>query len=120
MEMKGECDALLPWPFQKKITMMLLDQNNGEHMIDAFRADHESSSFQRPKNNMNVASGNPLFMPLNGLSNRTYVLKMAPCLSKLSWTKVDVMTSYRQFRIIAESYRTLYEDFRIEEMDRNG
>ena len=71
--MKGDFDALLPWPFQKKITMMLLDQNNGEHMIDAFRADHESSSFQRPKNNMNVASGSPLFMPLNGLSNRTYV-----------------------------------------------
>ena len=55
--MKGEYDALLPWPFQKKITMMLLDQNNGEHMIDAFRSDPESSSFQRPKNNMNVASG---------------------------------------------------------------
>ena len=71
--MKGEYDALLPWPFQKKITMMLLDQNNGEHMIDAFRSDPESSSFQRPKNNMNVASGSPLFMPLNGLSNRGYV-----------------------------------------------
>ena len=71
--MKGEHDALLPWPFQKKITMMLLDQNNGEHMIDAFRSDPESSSFQRPKNNMNVASGSPLFMPLNGLTNRTYV-----------------------------------------------
>ena len=71
--MKGEYDALLPWPFQKKITMMLLDQNNGEHMIDAFRSDPESSSFQRPKNNMNVASGSPLFMPLNGLSNRAFV-----------------------------------------------
>ena len=71
--MKGEYDALLPWPFQKKITMMLLDQNNGEHMIDAFRSDPESSSFQRPKNNMNVASGSPLFMPLNGLSDRAYV-----------------------------------------------
>ena len=71
--MKGEYDALLPWPFQKKITMMLLDQSNGEHMIDAFRSDPESSSFQRPKNNMNVASGSPLFMPLDGLSNRVYV-----------------------------------------------
>ena len=71
--MKGDYDALLPWPFQKKITMMLLDQNNGEHMIDAFRSDPESSSFQRPTNNMNVASGSPLFMPLDGLSNRAYV-----------------------------------------------
>ena len=71
--MKGDFDALLPWPFQKKITMMLLDQSNGEHMIDAFRSDPESSSFQRPKNNMNVASGSPLFMALADLSNRAYV-----------------------------------------------
>ena len=71
--MKGEYDALLPWPFQKKITMMLLDQNNAEHNVDAFRSDPESTSFQRPTNNMNVASGSPLFMPLNGLNNRTYV-----------------------------------------------
>ena len=71
--MKGDYDALLPWPFQKKITMMLLDQNNGEHMIDAFRSDPESSSFQRPKNNMNVASGSPLFMPLEDLGNGAYV-----------------------------------------------
>ena len=28
---------------------------------------------------------------------------------------VNVMTSYRHFRIIAESYRTLYEDFCIQE-----
>ena len=71
--MKGDFDALLPWPFEKNITMMLLDQNNGEHMIDAFRSDPESSSFQRPKNNMNVASGSPLFMPLDDLNNRAYV-----------------------------------------------
>ena len=71
--MKGEYDALLPWPFQKKITMMLLDQNNAEHNIDAFRSDPESSSFQRPTNNMNVASGSPLFMALADLNNRTYI-----------------------------------------------
>ena len=71
--MKGEYDALLPWPFEKKITMMLLDQNNGEHMVDAFRSDPGSPSFQRPTNDMNVASGSPLFMPLVGLNNRAYV-----------------------------------------------
>lgn len=71
--MKGEYDALLPWPFQKKITMMLLDQVNGDHMIDSFRSDPDSSSFQKPKTNMNIASGCPFFMPLDGLSNRAYV-----------------------------------------------
>jgi hypothetical protein len=28
-------DALQTWPFQKKNTMMQLDQGNGDHMIDA-------------------------------------------------------------------------------------
>jgi hypothetical protein len=64
---------LQTWPFQKKITMMLLDQGNGDHMIDAFNSDPQSSSFQRPKSDMNIASGSPLFMPLDSLSNRQYI-----------------------------------------------
>ena len=71
--MKGDYDALQTWPFQKKITMMLLDQGNGDHMIDAFHSDPRSSSFQRPKSDMNIASGSPLFMPLDSLSNRQYI-----------------------------------------------
>ena len=40
--------------------MMLLDQGNGDHMIDhEFHSDHQSSSFQRPKSDMNIASGSP-------------------------------------------------------------
>ena len=71
--MRGEYDALQTWPFQKKITMMLLDQDNGDHMIDAFHSDPQSSSFQRPKSDMNIASGSPLFMPLDSLNNRQYI-----------------------------------------------
>ena len=71
--MRGEYDALQTWPFQKKITMMLLDQGNGDHMIDAFHSDPQSSSFQRPKSDMNIASGFPLFMPLDSLNNRQYI-----------------------------------------------
>ena len=71
--MKGDYDALQTWPFQKKITMMLLDQGNGDHVIDAFYSDPQSSSFQRPKSDMNIASGSPLFMPLDSLSNRQYI-----------------------------------------------
>ena len=71
--MKGDYDALQPWPFQKKITMMLLDQGNGDHMIDSFNSDPQSSSFQRPKSDMNIASGSPLFMPLDSLKNRQYI-----------------------------------------------
>ncbi|XP_028415913.1 TNF receptor-associated factor 3-like [Dendronephthya gigantea] len=71
--MKGEFDALQTWPFQKKITMMLLDQGNGDHMVDAFHSDPQSSSFQRPKSDMNIASGSPLFMPIDNLNNRQYI-----------------------------------------------
>ena len=71
--MKGDYDALQTWPFQKKITMMLLDQGNGDHMVDAFHSDPQSSSFQRPKSDMNIASGSPLFMPIDHLNNRQYI-----------------------------------------------
>ena len=70
---KGDYDALQTWPFQKKITMMLLDQGNGDHMIDAFNSDPQSSSFQRPKSDMNIASGSPFFMPLDSLPSRQYI-----------------------------------------------
>ncbi|XP_056890230.1 TNF receptor-associated factor 2-like isoform X1 [Takifugu flavidus] len=62
--MRGHSDALLKWPFNQKVTLMLLDQNNREHIIDAFRPDISSSSFQRPVSDMNIASGCPLFCPL--------------------------------------------------------
>ncbi|NXP39673.1 TRAF2 factor, partial [Leiothrix lutea] len=67
--MKGDYDALLPWPFRHKVTFMLLDQNNREHVIDAFRPDLTSASFQRPVNDMNVASGCPTFLPLAKLQS---------------------------------------------------
>ncbi|KAG9328464.1 hypothetical protein JZ751_013863, partial [Albula glossodonta] len=50
--------------FLWKVTFFLLDQNQKEHVIDAFRPDLASSSFQRPVSDMNVASGCPLFFPL--------------------------------------------------------
>ena len=71
--MKGDYDALQTWPFKKKITMMLLDQGNGDHMIDAFNSDPQSSSFERPKSDMNIASGSPLFMPIDSLNNRQFI-----------------------------------------------
>ena len=70
---KGRYDALLSWPFRQKVTMMILDQDNIEHVVDSFRPDPHSSSFQKPKNEMNVASGCPFFMPLAHLDTRSYV-----------------------------------------------
>ena len=71
--MRGEYDALLRWPFSQKVTFMLLDQDNVEHVIDAFRPDPNSSSFQRPRRETNVASGCPMFCSLAELNNHAYV-----------------------------------------------
>ena len=70
--MKGQYDAILPWPLKQKVTMMLLDQNNREHLIDAFRPDPSSSSFRRPVTPLNIASGVPLFCPLSRLEDRRF------------------------------------------------
>ncbi|KAK1333930.1 hypothetical protein QTO34_004928 [Cnephaeus nilssonii] len=56
------------------VTLMLLDQNNREHVIDAFRPDVTSSSFQRPVSDMNIASGCPLFCPVSKMeAKNSYV-----------------------------------------------
>ncbi|XP_070561553.1 TNF receptor-associated factor 2-like [Ptychodera flava] len=67
--MKGEFDGILRWPFGQKVTFLWIDQYNQEHLVDAFRPDKSSSSFRRPTSEMNIASGCPLFMPLNTLRN---------------------------------------------------
>ncbi|XP_074638787.1 TNF receptor-associated factor 2-like [Acropora palmata] len=71
--MRGEYDAILPWPFRQKVTFMLLDQDNVEHVIEAFRPDPNSSSFQRPRGEANIPSGCPMFCSNEELSKRAYV-----------------------------------------------
>jgi hypothetical protein len=63
--MRGEYDAILQFPFIFKVTFCLYDQTDQQrHIIDSFRPDPKSSSFQRPLFNMNIASGIPKFFPL--------------------------------------------------------
>ena len=71
--MKGEYDALLSWPFRQTVTLMLVDQDKQKDIYQSFRPDPSSSSFQRPINEMNVASGCPKFAPLSVLDNPSYV-----------------------------------------------
>ena len=72
--MKGDYDALLKWPFTQKVTMILLDQNDGKlNLTDKFKPDPKSSSFQRPKSDMNIASGCPLFVSQKILNDPVYV-----------------------------------------------
>jgi hypothetical protein len=71
--MRGEYDALLTWPFRQTVTLTLLDQDRQKDIFQSFRPDPSSSSFQRPINEMNIASGCPKFAPLSLLDNPSYV-----------------------------------------------
>ena len=63
--MRSENDALLKFPFNYKVTFCLYDQTpTRRHIIDSFRPDIKSNSFQRPRSEMNIASGIPKFFPL--------------------------------------------------------
>ncbi|CAF1187136.1 unnamed protein product, partial [Didymodactylos carnosus] len=63
--MRGDYDSILKWPFNFKVTFCLYDQSGqNRHVIDSFRPDTKSNSFQRPRSDMNIASGIPKFFPL--------------------------------------------------------
>ncbi len=71
--MKGEFDALLKWPFDYKVSLILVDQNHRKHIVQTFKPTPESNSFQRPVSDMNVASGCPQFSKLSVLDDSSYV-----------------------------------------------
>ena len=70
--MKGEFDALLKWPFDHKVSLILVDQKQRKHIVQTFKPTPESSSFQRPVSDMNVASGCPQFCKLSYLDDESY------------------------------------------------
>ena len=64
--MRGLNDPILKFPFNYKVTFCLYDQTPQQrHIIDSFRPDIKSNSFQRPRSDMNIASGIPKFCSLN-------------------------------------------------------
>lgn len=72
--MKGEFDALLPWPFKPRVTLTLLDQDTKTcYRSKTIEPDPESSSFKMPVNEMNVASGVPDFISHDHLETPTYL-----------------------------------------------
>ena len=66
--MRSENDSLLKFPFHYKVTFCMYDQTpNQRHIIDSFRPDIKSNSFQLPRSDMNIASGIPEFVPLGSI-----------------------------------------------------
>ncbi|CAF0790707.1 unnamed protein product [Rotaria sordida] len=74
--MRGLHDSLLKFPFTHKVTFCLFDQTGEQqHIIDSFRPDPKSSSFQKPRCDMNIASGIPKFVSLDKIQqqNNRYI-----------------------------------------------
>ena len=69
----GEYDPLLKWPFDYKVSLIMVDQDHKRHIVQTFKPSPSSSSFQKPKSDMNIASGCPKFAELKILDNESYV-----------------------------------------------
>ena len=72
--MKGEFDNILQWPFTHKVTFKLINQCGSRDIMDIFQPDPLSSSFQKPKSDMNVASGCPRFVSMNELMQGGFIV----------------------------------------------
>ena len=72
--MRGEYDDILTWPFRQVVTLTLLNQDKQKKdIVRTIKPRTSSSSFQRPTNEMNVASGCPQFAPLSIFDDDSYV-----------------------------------------------
>jgi hypothetical protein len=71
--MRGEFDNILQWPFTHKVTFKLINQAGGRDIIDTFQPDPMSTSFRKPKCDMNVASGCPRFVSHTELEGSGFI-----------------------------------------------
>ena len=71
--MRGEYDPLLQWPFKHKVSLILVDQDQRNNIVQKFLPNTQSRSFRRPQSDMNVASGFPEFAELSIFDNPSYV-----------------------------------------------
>jgi len=72
--MKGEFDNIMQWPFTHKVTFKLINQGPGRDVVDTFQPDPMSSSFRKPKSDMNIASGCPRFVSHVDLKTGGYIV----------------------------------------------
>ena len=72
--MKSEYDDILQWPFQKKIKFRLINQKDrSKDHVEQMSPSKDSSSFQKPTKDMNIASGCPLFISLDRLESEGFL-----------------------------------------------
>jgi hypothetical protein len=77
--MKSEFDDLLTWPFAHEVTLSLINQVDpmkaDKSLTHKFTPNPSSSSFQKPQDTFNIASGFPEFAPVSVLNDPLYVKK---------------------------------------------
>lgn len=73
--MKSQYDELLKWPFVKRISFRLLNHEDvSKTRKESFLSDRNSSSFQRPTKEMNIAAGCPMFVEKSRLENDGFII----------------------------------------------
>ena len=72
--MRGEFDNILQWPFTHKVTFKLINQAGGRDIVDTFQPDPMSSSFRKPRSDMNIASGSPRFVSHTELERGGFIV----------------------------------------------
>jgi hypothetical protein len=86
--MKGEFDNILQWPFTHKVTFKLV-QRNGRDVVYTFKPDPKSTSFRKPRSNMNVASGCPRFVSQKDLRSGGFIVDDTVVIKCIVDTKTD-------------------------------
>ena len=76
--MKGQYDAILPWPFNRKIKFTLIDQQEDldqrENVVKLVTPNNDPKCYARPKNKQNIGHGLPSFISHTQLESRRYVV----------------------------------------------
>ena len=76
--LKGENDAILPWPLHKKLTFKLIDQqenlNDRKNIVGSFTANPKLRNFLRPVTDENPGLGFFQFVPHSTLRERRYIV----------------------------------------------
>ena len=78
--MKGNFDAILKWPFAKRVTLTLIDQhenlNDRKNITKAISGNQEQQAWNsRPLRESNNSRGFSTFVPHDELTKRAYILK---------------------------------------------
>ena len=75
--MKGDYDGMLYWPFNQKVTFILVDQQDSaeerENIVMHFKANAKLENFSRPTSDENPGRGYARFVSHEKLKSRRYI-----------------------------------------------